>query len=96
MEKDRDFQSPKKKRRKVDLPVEKRFASAVSDGDMAVTSKGYVPPNTKKKHRLGFELLLRMPMCKEECRRGPTALSRGSSGKTRGQPSELLDISLCS
>ena len=47
MEKDRDFQSPKK-RRKVDLPVEKRFASAVSDGDMAVMSKGYVPPNTKK------------------------------------------------
>ena len=39
MEKDRDFQSPKKKRRKVDLPVEKRFASAVSDGDMAVMAK---------------------------------------------------------
>ncbi len=48
MERDSDFESPKKKRRKGELPAKKRFASAVSDVDMAVMSKGYVPPNTQK------------------------------------------------
>ena len=65
MEKDRDFQSPKKKRRKVELPAEKRFASAVSDGDKVVMSKGYVPPNNQKKHQQGHELLSRMAVCEE-------------------------------
>ena len=48
MEKDPDFQLPKKKQRKLDSQAESRFASAVSDEKMAVISKGYVPPNTQK------------------------------------------------
>ena len=47
MEKDPDFQSPKK-RRKLDLPAKSCFANAVSDEKMAVMLKGYVPPNTQK------------------------------------------------
>ena len=46
MEKDPDFQSPKK-RRKLDLPAKSCFANAVSDEKMAVMLKGYVPPNTQ-------------------------------------------------
>ena len=47
MELDPDFQPPKRKRKKVDLPAEDRFASVVSDTDMSVIAKGFVPSNTK-------------------------------------------------
>lgn len=57
MEKDPDFQSPKKKRRKLDLPAESRFANAVSDDKMAVILKGYVPPNTQKNTDWACEML---------------------------------------
>ena len=43
MEKDSDFQPPKKKQRKGDLLPGKRFVSPVSDDQMAVISKGFIP-----------------------------------------------------
>ncbi len=48
MERNSNFESTKTKLRKGELPAKKGFASAVSDADMAVMSKGYVPPNTQK------------------------------------------------
>ena len=48
MEKDPDFQSPKRKQRKQDLHAQTHFATAVSDQEMAVISKGYVSLNTQK------------------------------------------------
>ena len=49
MEKDSDFLSPKKKKKKCDAsaPTSSRF-SKVSDGDMAMLTKSFVPPNTQK------------------------------------------------
>ena len=61
MEKDPDFTSPKRKCRKVELPPKKRFTTAVSDGNMAVMSKGYVPQNRAKGClRLYWKMLLRL------------------------------------
>ena len=57
MEKDNH---PKIKQRKEDLPPGKRFVSPVSDDQMAVISKGFIPPNTKKEHWLCHELFSRM------------------------------------
>ena len=42
MEADSDFQPPKKKRRKLDLAAQDRFAAAVSDENMAKIAKGYI------------------------------------------------------
>ena len=43
MEKDSGFQPPKKKRRKEDLPPEKHFICPVSNDQLAVISKGFIP-----------------------------------------------------
>ncbi len=82
-----DFQQPRKKRKATqDGPTGIRFKEPMTDSEMSVSLKGFVPPNTQKSTvwALGVLLEWRAERIRKE------ALTQ-ESGSGEDRPKELLD-----